>query len=44
LFGGEEPGTRGVSVEAMADLCVYLCGEGGAIHNGQVIRAYGTMT
>jgi NAD(P)-dependent dehydrogenase (short-subunit alcohol dehydrogenase family) len=44
LFGGEEPGTRGVSVEAIADLCVYLCGEGGAIHNGQVIRAYGTMT
>ncbi|MCH7638319.1 MAG: SDR family oxidoreductase [Bacteroidetes bacterium] len=43
LFGGEELGTRGVSVEAIADLCVYLCGEGGVIHNGEVLRAYGTM-
>lgn len=43
LFGGEEPGTRGVSVEAIADLCVYLAGEGGGIHNGEVLRAYGTM-
>lgn len=43
LFGGEDEDARGVSVEAVADLCVYLCGEGGGIHNGQVIRAYGTM-
>ena len=43
LFGGEGEDAKGVSVEAVADLCVYLCGEGGAIHNGQVIRAYGTM-
>ena len=44
LFGGEDKDARGVSVEAIADLCVYLVGEGGAIHNGQVIRAYGTPT
>lgn len=44
LFGEEEKGTRGVSVEAIADLCVYLAGEGGAIHNGQVLTAYGTLT
>ena len=43
LFGGEDEDARGVSVEAVADLCVYLCGEGGGIQNGQVIRAYGTM-
>lgn len=43
LFGGEDEDARGVSVEAVADLCVYLAGEGGGIHNGQVIRAYGTM-
>ena len=44
LFGGEGEDARGVSVEAIADLCVYLCGEGGAIHNGEVLRAYGTIT
>jgi NAD(P)-dependent dehydrogenase (short-subunit alcohol dehydrogenase family) len=42
LFGGEEEGAKGVSAEAVADLCVYLCGEGGPIHNGTVLRAYGT--
>lgn len=40
LFGGEE-GAAGVSVEAVADLCVYLCGDGGLVHNGTVLRAYG---
>ena len=43
LFGGEDEGTLGVNVDVIADLCLYLCGEGGAIHNGQVLRAYGTM-
>jgi NAD(P)-dependent dehydrogenase (short-subunit alcohol dehydrogenase family) len=42
LFGGEGDDASGVSAEAVADLCVYLCGEGGAIHNGTVLRAYGT--
>ena len=42
LFGDEGEGAGGVTVEAVADLCVYLCGEGGVIHNGTVLRAYGT--
>lgn len=42
LFGGEGADAKGVSAEAVADLCVYLCGEGGVIHNGAVLRAYGT--
>ena len=42
LFGGEGEGAAGVSVEAVADLCVYLCGPGGAVHNGTVLRAYGS--
>ena len=41
LFGGEEPGTGGVSAEAVADLCVYLCGDGGRVHDGATLRAYG---
>ena len=41
LFGGEEPGTAGVAAEAVADLCVYLCGAGGAVHAGSTLRAYG---
>lgn len=40
LFDGD--GGGGVAAEAVADLCVYLCGDGGAIHNGAVLRAYGT--
>lgn len=43
LFGEEDADAKGVPVAAIADLCVYLVGEGGAIHNGQVLRAYGTM-
>lgn len=42
LFGGEGAGAKGVSVDDVAALCVYLCGAGGAIHNGTVLRAYGT--
>jgi NAD(P)-dependent dehydrogenase (short-subunit alcohol dehydrogenase family) len=42
LFGGEGAGAKGVAAEAVADLCVYLCREGGAVHNGTVLRAYGT--
>ena len=42
LFGGETEGATGVPVEAVADLCVYLCGPGGTVHNGAVLRAYGT--
>ncbi|MDX1440338.1 MAG: SDR family NAD(P)-dependent oxidoreductase [Rubricoccaceae bacterium] len=43
LFGDESADAQGVSVDAIADLCVYLCGDGGTIHNGEVLRAYGTM-
>lgn len=42
LFGGEDEEAEGVSVEAVAALCVYLCGMGGTTHNGTVLRAYGT--
>lgn len=42
LFGGEGEGARGVAVDEVAALCVYLCGAGGAIHNGTVLRAYGS--
>jgi NAD(P)-dependent dehydrogenase (short-subunit alcohol dehydrogenase family) len=42
LFGDEGEGARGVAAEAIADLCVYLCGAGGPVHNGAVLRAYGT--
>ncbi|HYE97217.1 MAG TPA: SDR family NAD(P)-dependent oxidoreductase [Rubricoccaceae bacterium] len=42
LFGGEGDDAKGVSVEDVAALCVYLCGPGGAVHNGAVLRAYGT--
>lgn len=41
LFGGEEPGTAGVTAESVADLCVYLCGAGGVVHAGSTLRAYG---
>jgi NAD(P)-dependent dehydrogenase (short-subunit alcohol dehydrogenase family) len=41
LFGDEGDGARGVPAERVADLCVYLCGAGGAVHNGAVLRAYG---
>jgi NAD(P)-dependent dehydrogenase (short-subunit alcohol dehydrogenase family) len=44
LFGGEGADAKGVPAEAVADLCVYLCGEGGIIHNGTVLRAYGTAS
>ena len=42
LFGNEDADAKGVAVEDVASLCVYLCGSGGAIHNGTVLRAYGT--
>ncbi|MEL6614463.1 MAG: SDR family oxidoreductase, partial [Bacteroidota bacterium] len=41
LFGGEEPGTAGVTAEAVADLCVRLCGDAGPVHTGATLRAYG---
>lgn len=43
LFGGEEPGTKGIPVAEIADLCVTLASDVGASHNGSVVRAYGTM-
>ena len=43
LFGDEPEGTRGVEVEEVAALCVALCGPAGAVHNGSVLRAYGSM-
>ncbi len=41
LFGDEDEDAKGVSVEAIADLCVYLADGGGTIHNGQVLRTFG---
>lgn len=43
LFGDEEPDARGVAVEEVAALCVALCGPAGPVHNGSVLRAYGSM-
>ena len=43
LFGSEDEGTRGVEVEEVARLCVTLCGPAGNVHNGSVLRAYGSM-
>ena len=43
LFGGEAEGTRGVDVDEVARLCVTLCGPAGNVHNGSVLRAYGSM-
>ncbi len=42
LFGGEEAGASGVTAEAVADVCVRLCGEAGAVHSGTILRAYGS--
>ena len=39
LFGGDGDG---VAAEQVAALCAYLCTDGGAVHNGTVLRAYGT--
>jgi NAD(P)-dependent dehydrogenase (short-subunit alcohol dehydrogenase family) len=41
LFGDEDHGSRGVPASAIVDLCLYLCGHGGPIHNGSVLRTYG---
>ena len=41
LFGGEDAGASGVRAEAVAELCVRLCGAAGAVHDGAVLRAYG---
>lgn len=43
LFGDEDPGTRGVEADEVARLCVTLCGPAGTVHNGSVMRAYGSM-
>ncbi len=43
LFGDEAEGTRGVEVDEVARLCVTLCGPAGNVHNGSVLRAYGSM-
>ena len=42
LFGGEEEGAAGVTAEALAEMCVRLAGDAGAVHDGSVLRAYGT--
>jgi NAD(P)-dependent dehydrogenase (short-subunit alcohol dehydrogenase family) len=39
LFGGDGDG---VSADHVAGLCAYLCTDEGAVHNGSVLRAYGT--
>jgi NAD(P)-dependent dehydrogenase (short-subunit alcohol dehydrogenase family) len=41
LFGDEDHGSRGVRASAIVDLCLYLCGDGGPVHNGTVLRTYG---
>ena len=43
LFGDEPPEARGVEVAEVARLCVTLCGPAGTVHNGSVMRAYGSM-
>lgn len=43
LFGDEGEDARGVDVEEVAQLCVTLCGPAGTVHNGSVLRAYGSM-
>lgn len=43
LFGDEDPDVRGVDVAEVARLCVTLCGPAGTVHNGSVMRAYGSM-
>ena len=43
LFGDEDADARGVDVAEVAGLCVTLCGPAGTIHNGSVMRAYGSM-
>ncbi|MDT0630285.1 SDR family NAD(P)-dependent oxidoreductase [Rubrivirga sp. S365] len=43
LFGDEPEDARGVDVAEVAGLCVTLCGTAGTIHNGSVMRAYGSM-
>ena len=43
LFGDEPGEARGIGVGEVADLCVTLCGPAGTIHNGSVMRAYGSM-
>ena len=42
LFGGEEAGTDGVSVDEVAGWCVRLCGPEADAYDGQVVRAYGS--
>ncbi|HLA63143.1 MAG TPA: SDR family NAD(P)-dependent oxidoreductase [Rhodothermales bacterium] len=41
LFGDEGEDARGVTAEVVASLCAYLCGPGGPVHSGTVLRAYG---
>ncbi|MFN3596651.1 MAG: SDR family NAD(P)-dependent oxidoreductase [Rubricoccaceae bacterium] len=43
LFGDEPEGTRGVAAADVAALCAHLCGNGGAVHAGTVLRAYGSL-
>ncbi len=43
LFGDEGPDARGVEADEIARLCVTLCGPAGAVHDGSVLRAYGSM-
>ncbi len=43
LFGDEGPEARGVEAAEVARLCVTLCGPAGTVHNGSVMRAYGSM-
>ena len=41
LFGDESADAKGVSVGAVADLCVRLCADG-ALHDGATLRIYGS--
>lgn len=39
----EEDGSQGVTVDDVADLCLYLCAQAGRALNGSTIRTYGNL-
>lgn len=42
LFGGEGAAAKGIAVDRLADMCIYLAsGTGAASHTGTVVRMYG---
>lgn len=43
LYGAEDPATKGVPAERIAELCLYLCTEAGDALNGSMLWAYGAF-